>query len=50
MEIIKCAGGGESLLTTAYFLLGRIPRNLWAPSDARIYPLQHITSEVGGAS
>ena len=41
MELIKCAGGGESLVTTAYFLLGRIPRISWAPGDSRISPLQH---------
>ena len=28
-------------MTTAYFLLGRIPRISWAPGDARISPLQH---------
>ena len=45
-ELMKCAGGGESLLTTAYFLLGRIQRIWWAPGDFRISPLQHpsITS------
>ena len=32
-EIIKCSGGGESLVTTAYFLLGQIQKNLWAPGD-----------------
>ena len=30
-------------MTTAYFLLGRIPRNLWAPSDNCISPLQHVS-------
>ena len=29
------------MVTTAYFLLGRIPRILWAPGDSRISPLQH---------
>ena len=28
-------------MTTAYFLLGRIPRISWAPGDSRISPLQH---------
>ena len=44
-------------MTTAYFLLGWIPRNLWAPGNARISPLQHasmtsrlydITFKMGG--
>ena len=26
---------------TAYFLLGRIPKNLWSPGDARISPLKY---------
>ena len=30
-------------MTTAYFLLGRIPRNSWVPGDARISPLQHAS-------
>ena len=30
-------------MTTAYFLLGWIPRNLWALGDARISPLQHAS-------
>ena len=28
-------------MTTAYFLLGRIPRISWGPGDSRISPLQH---------
>ena len=28
-------------MTTAYFLLGQIPRISWAPGDSRISPLQH---------
>ena len=30
-------------MTTAYFLLGLIPRYLWAPGDARISLLQHTS-------
>ena len=57
MELIKWAVGGESLVTAAYFLLGWIPRNLWAPGNAHISPLQHasmtsrlydITFKMGG--
>ena len=30
-------------MTTAYFLLGRILRNMWAPGDARISLVQHAS-------
>ena len=30
-------------MTTAYVLLGLIPRNLWTPGDVRISPLQHAS-------
>ena len=30
-------------MSTANFLLGRIPRDLWAPDDARISLLQHAS-------
>ena len=30
-------------MTITYILLGRIPRNLWAPGDACISPLEHTS-------